>query len=56
MHQDGIEFKEVNKALSTLNIPIEKRNISSIKDQNLLNFDKSLSKHEILFKKFENDN
>ncbi len=45
-----------NKALSTLNIPIEKRNISSIKDQNLLNFDKSLSKHEILFKKVENDN
>ncbi len=45
-----------NKALSTLNIPLEKRNIENIKNQNLFDFNKKLNKHEILFKKIENDN
>ena len=45
-----------NKALDVLNIPSEKRNIASIKNQNVFDFDKKLSKHEILFKKVQNDN
>ena len=45
-----------NKALNVLNIDVEKRNINNIKNQNLLNFEKELNKHEILFKKIENDN
>ena len=45
-----------NKALNILNIPIKKRNIENIKNQNLFDFNKELNKHEILFKKVENDN
>ncbi len=45
-----------NKALTILNIPMEKRNIDNIKNQNLFDFNKKLNKHEILFKKIENDN
>ena len=45
-----------NKALDILNIPIEKRNITNVNNQNLFNFNKELNKHEILFKKVENDN
>ena len=45
-----------NKALNTLNIDLKERNIENIKNKNLFNFDKELSKHEILFKKVENDN
>ena len=44
-----------NKALNILNIPIEKRSIENIKNQNIFNFDKELNEHEILFKKVEND-
>ena len=47
--------KATNKALNILNIPIDKRNIANIKNQNVFNFDKELKKHEILFKKVEND-
>ena len=45
-----------NKALNTLNIDLKERNIENIKNKNLFNFEKELSKHEILFKKVENDN
>ena len=45
-----------NKALNTLNIDLKERNIENIKNKNLFNFDKELNKHEILFKKVENDN
>ncbi len=45
-----------NKTLDILNVPIEKRNLDCIKSNNIFNFDKELKKHEILFKKIENDN
>ena len=45
-----------NKALDTLNIPVEMRNISSIKKKDVFDFNKQIKKSEILFKKIENDN
>jgi len=44
-----------NKALTILNVPIEKRNIENIKNQKVFDFNKELNKHEILFKKVENE-
>ena len=45
-----------NKALDTLNIPVEMRNILSIKKKDVFDFNKQIKKTEILFKKIENDN
>ena len=43
------------KTLDILNIPLEKRNISNIKSKDIFDFKKQINKHEILFKKIEND-
>ena len=42
--------------LDFLNVPVEKRNITFIKDKNVFDYQKELNEFNILFKKIENDN
>jgi len=42
--------------LDFLNVPVEKRKITFIKDKNVFDYQKELNEFNILFKKIENDN